>query len=104
MITENCPHKGCKFTASYPKLITVRAVIGKHRKKEHGYVSPGQTYYKTYMAKKKGVRSRPRNSEDEPVETPKLKRMAQELHVTLCPVCGCDIEAVKVAINLRRGK
>jgi hypothetical protein len=124
MITEKCPHPGCKFSASYPRLITVRAVIGKHRKKAHGYQSPGQKYYSAHMAKLKarklllrsrnsevtfGTQTEPANSHntmatgyDHSKQRP--KRVVHDLKVTLCPVCGCDIEAVQVAINLRRGK
>lgn len=99
MITERCPHKGCNFSVTQPKLITVRAMIGKHRKKVHGYQSPGQKYYKNYQARLK--RERAGNS---PVAEPTETRLPIELvkSPSFCPECGCNLRAITAALNLRR--
>ena len=104
MITEKCPHAGCDFKVSAQRLITVRAMIGKHRKKVHGYQSPGQKYYKAHMKKLKAEREGGLGIS--PVETqqaePPQKQREPEQAPNFCPNCGCHLRAITAALNLRR--
>jgi len=85
-----CPD--CDFVASH-KTNYVKALLGRHRAKHHGYVSPGAKYYKKNQ--------QPRNPE---VQTenpqPKIRKQKLQLAVNFCPGCGCNLRAVAVALNL----
>ena len=105
MITEKCPHKGCDFSVTAPKLITVRAIIGKHRKKVHGYQSPGQKYYKAHMKKlhlRRAHMVAAGNSPVEEVETSRQVSTEPTVTASFCPNCGCNLRAITAALNLRR--
>jgi len=84
-----CPD--CDFVAVHPTNYA-KALLGRHRAKEHGYVSPTAKYRKAEKPRTSEV-SQPKviDSSVEPTRTPNF-----------CPDCGCNLRAVTAALNLRR--
>lgn len=81
-----CPD--CSFVAEHPTKYA-NAILGRHRAKMHGYISPSAKY------------RQPRNSEVTTEEAPKpAKKPKQLTPVNFCPGCGCNLRAVAVAMNL----
>jgi len=82
-----CPD--CSFVAEHPTDYA-KALLGRHRAKMHGYVSPSAKY------------RQPRKPEVQPEGEPpaKPKKFKQLTPVNFCPGCGCNLRAVAVAMNL----
>lgn len=93
MFEAPCPEPGCKYVAQHHKKNYVNAVLGKHRVKEHGWVSPAAKYYKK--------RTPSREPEVEAAPQPRQQPIP-EVAPNFCPNCGCNLRVITAALNLRR--
>ena len=89
-----CDHKGCDFVAEHP-TIYAKALLGRHKAKEHGYISPTAKYNKPKQPRDS------ESSESAPAVRPYNRKPANQT-VKFCPECGCDLHVVAVALRLRR--
>ena len=89
-----CDVKGCDFVAEHKSPTYVRCIIGRHKSIIHHIRGKLYAYAKGLEAKRQLAEGR--NSE---VQTKPEQPLYQ---VNLCPNCGCPINAVRVAMGLRR--
>jgi len=85
-----CQVKGCGFIAEHAKQGYANAILGKHKSKVHGIVSPAAKYYKGAS----------RKSETVSQTNPQPQEVTQQ-SPNFCPNCGCGLRAVMVAMNLK---
>ena len=98
MTTIKCTEKGCGEIIQHASKGYAAALMGKHRAKHHGYVSPASKYYKGYTKRLKEKEASVKSPVPEPpvVEAINLPNF--------CPNCGCSMSAIMAAMNLRRRK
>lgn len=96
--TVKCDQPGCDYTNQVnPKYAA--QTLGRHKLFAHGIKGKSASAKHRYKVRKSEVA--PVGAEEQPKKRAYTKKQ-NDLSVSLCPVCGCNIHAVNVAINLRR--
>lgn len=83
-----CDVAGCDYTFSHDDPNQVKRVMGVHKALKHG------------IAGKFANKNKPaRKSERQPEPTAEAP---PQVSPNFCPNCGCNLAAIKAALNLRR--
>lgn len=85
MTTLKCPIAGCTHTVTHKRAGYAAALLGMHKRKVHG-IRGG--YIK--KADREGIPSKPQ------------AESVSAVFPNHCPMCGCELRAIVVALNLRR--
>lgn len=89
-----CDVKGCDYVANHARQAYANAMLGRHKRFTHGIAGKSPT------ALSSARKASTRNSESlQPVATEEQ----QQLRIpNFCPECGCNMQAIVAALNLRR--